>query len=162
MYAEIRYPKTDAEIAANPWVEVTADQYQESLEVLPPAAWKKGAFMVGEALCHMDDGRVVYSTYARVDGKCYFKPYPLAGFDPAVFAKEIKLQGYVGQFARSIESGWLGRVIAVEGKGSDVMLKMQGVNDLVRAIKGGDIEDAIDDDDTQWFAPEDLKFVNVV
>ncbi len=68
------------------------------------------------------------------------------------------LSHYVGRFARSIESGWLGQVVAVDGD----LLKMIGVNELVRAIRGGDIEDCLDSDDFQWFAPEDLRFLKLV
>ena len=64
----------------------------------------------------------------------------------------------VGRYARSIESGWLGKVVGIEGD----MLRMQGVNELVRTIRGGDIEDCLDDDDTQWFVPEDVRFVNLI
>ena len=65
---------------------------------------------------------------------------------------------HVGRYARSIESGWLGKVVAIDGD----MLKMQGVNDLYRTMKGGDIEDALDADDVQWFTPDDLRFVTLV
>ena len=71
---------------------------------------------------------------------------------------------YIGRYARSIESGWLGKVVSVEPPDADgfIMLKMQGVNELVRTIKGGDIEDCLDADDVQWFAPEDVRFLKVV
>lgn len=65
----------------------------------------------------------------------------------------------IGRFARSIESGWLGRVVAVEYHDSDTMLRMEGVNELYRTIKGGDIEAAIDHDDIQWFSPDDVTFL---
>lgn len=65
---------------------------------------------------------------------------------------------HVGRFARSIESGWLGKVIAVEGE----FLKMQGVNELVRMIAGGSLEECLDLADTQWFTPEDLHFLKVI
>lgn len=65
---------------------------------------------------------------------------------------------HVGRYARSIESGWLGKVVAIDGD----MLKMQGVNGLYRTMKGGDIEDALDADDVQWFTPDDLRFVTLV
>ncbi len=73
------------------------------------------------------------------------------------------MEKYIGRFARSIESGWLGKVIAIE-KDQDglTMLKMQGVNELCRTILGGDIEAHLDDDDTQWFVPEDVKFIKLV
>jgi len=62
-----------------------------------------------------------------------------------------------GDFARSIESHWLGRVEAIEGSGLDTMLRMQGVNSLTRAIAGGDISEHIDADDVQWFSPDDVR-----
>lgn len=34
------------------WSEVTEEHYHEMLNVLPPAAWQGGAFMVGEACDH--------------------------------------------------------------------------------------------------------------
>lgn len=67
----------------------------------------------------------------------------------------IELEQYIGRYARSVESGWLGKVIAVEGD----MLKMQGVNELCRTIAGGEMEEHLDDDDFQWFDPNDLKFL---
>lgn len=57
----------------------------------------------------------------------------------------------IGKFARSIESGWLGRVVAVEYHDSDTMLRMEGVNELFEA--------AIDHDDIQWFSPDDVTFL---
>lgn len=69
---------------------------------------------------------------------------------------------YIGRFARSVESGWLGKVVAVEELDGDVLLKMHGVNTLCRTIAGGDIDDWVEEDDTQWFAPEDLRFVKLV
>ena len=66
---------------------------------------------------------------------------------------------YVGRFARSIESGWLGKVIAVESYDGETMLRMQGVNELCRMIAGGSLEANLDADDTQWFAPADVKFL---
>lgn len=65
---------------------------------------------------------------------------------------------HVGRYARSIESGWLGKVIAIEGE----YLKMQGVNQLYRNMLGGDIEDALDSDDFQWFTPDDVRFVKLI
>jgi len=68
---------------------------------------------------------------------------------------------HVGRYARSIETGWLGKVIAVEDHG-EPMLKMIGVNQLYRTMKGGHIDDALDHDDTQWFAPADVRFCTLV
>jgi len=65
----------------------------------------------------------------------------------------------VGRYARSVESGWLGRIEAVEDHDGDVFYRMKGVNEICRIIAGGDIADWIDDDDTQWFAPEDVTLI---
>jgi len=70
-----------------------------------------------------------------------------------------------GDYAISIEAGWLGKVVAVEDgstPGLAGLLKMQGVNRLSRALLGGDIEDHLDADDTQWFAPKDVRLVKPV
>ncbi len=67
---------------------------------------------------------------------------------------------YVGQFARSIESGWLGKVIAVETHDGDTMLRMQGVNELCLIVAGGKASDWLDEDDIQWFAPDDVEIVS--
>jgi len=69
-----------------------------------------------------------------------------------------QLQQNIGRFARSIESGWLGKIVALEGE----FYKMQGVNMLCWQVAGGSIEDHIDGDDTQWFVPEDVKLVQLV
>ena len=163
MKHEFQYPKNNAEINANRWVEITLERYDDLLGCVPPARWIGKAFAVGEPMNDTDDGRVVHrACVGPIDGKYYTKPYPLVAFDPAVFINEIENQLKVGQFARSVETGWVGKVLAVEGSGIDAMLKMEGVNNLVRLMKGGDIEDSIDHDDVQWFSPDDVKFLKLV
>jgi hypothetical protein len=44
----------------------------------------------------------------------------------------MQATNYVGRYARSIESGWLGKVVAVESFDGETMLRMQGVNELCR------------------------------
>ena len=51
-------------IAVEPQV-VTAQRYQDMLEVLPPARWIGGAFLVGEAMSHDDNGQARYAYYFR-------------------------------------------------------------------------------------------------
>lgn len=65
----------------------------------------------------------------------------------------------IGRLARSIETGWLGKIQAVESQNGEEMYKMQGVNTLCLAIAGGVPDDHLDDDDIQWFAPADVKLV---
>jgi hypothetical protein len=74
----------------------------------------------------------------------------------------MQATNYVGRYARSIESGWLGKVVAVESFDGETMLRMQGVNELCRTIAGGSLDAWLDGDDTQWFAPADLRFLKVV
>lgn len=68
---------------------------------------------------------------------------------------------YTGRYARSIESGWLGKVVGVEVCDGFPMLRMQGVNELCRMVAGGSLEENLDSDDTQWFSPDDVKFLKV-
>lgn len=75
---------------------------------------------------------------------------------------ETPTENYIGRYARSVESGWLGKVIAMEGEGIDRMCKMVGVNELCSTIKGGDIEDHLEMEDVQYFTPDDLKFLKLV
>lgn len=72
------------------------------------------------------------------------------------------MQDYIGRFARSVECGWLGKVVGVETMNGHPMLRMLGVNELVRAMIGGDLDDLLDEDDVQWFAPEDVRFLRLV
>lgn len=45
--------------------KITAERYREMLEVLPPARWIGGSFLVGEAMSHDDDGQARYAYYFR-------------------------------------------------------------------------------------------------
>lgn len=45
--------------------KVGAKRYQDMLEVLPPARWIGGAFLVGEAMSHDDNGQARYAYYFR-------------------------------------------------------------------------------------------------
>jgi hypothetical protein len=69
---------------------------------------------------------------------------------------------YVNRFGESVETAWLGKIVAVETRHGEVLLRMKGVNMMHRALKGGDINDCLDDDDTQWFAPDDVRLVTLV
>jgi hypothetical protein len=66
---------------------------------------------------------------------------------------------YIGRFAQSVENGWIGKILAVEDHG-EPMFKMQGFNTLVYLIGGKPINECMDDDDTQWFAPADVQIIN--
>jgi hypothetical protein len=70
-----------------------------------------------------------------------------------------KHQHLVGQYARSIESGWLGKVTAIEFHGGDLLCKMAGVDMLHNDVTGGTLDESLANNDTQWFVPEDLKFL---
>lgn len=48
------------------WSEITADQYEYAMNVLPPAKWEDGGFFNPEAYCGN-----VYSFYQEINGKFY-------------------------------------------------------------------------------------------
>lgn len=89
---QFEYPHTNAELAANPWQETTEEHYYDMLGCVPPARQSGTAFAVGEALCHTDDGRVVYDTFIEIDGKFYCKPCAVDSFDPITFEREVRNQ----------------------------------------------------------------------
>lgn len=76
-----------------------------------------------------------------------------------------------GDFARNVESGWLGQIVRIyndpyqvtsDGPMLDcLMAEMKGVNDLCLVIAGGHPSDWLDDDDIQVHAISDLQFVRV-
>lgn len=74
---------------------------------------------------------------------------------------KVDFQLLNGRYARSIESGWLGRITSVRRHDGETMLTMVGVNELCRTIDGGTLEDWLDLDDIQYFALEDVKLVKV-
>lgn len=46
------------------WLPTTEERYHDMLEVLPPAAMMRGAFLVGEAQDHLsDDGSPRFTVY---------------------------------------------------------------------------------------------------
>ncbi len=53
------------------WIATTREKYWEMLEVLPPAAMRNGAFMVGEAMDH-HKGSPRFSCFKQV-GEQYFE-----------------------------------------------------------------------------------------
>jgi len=64
----------------------------------------------------------------------------------------------VGCYARSIESGWIGKIVACDGE----LYRMHGVDVWWFQILGGHVTDYVDETDTQWFAHDDLRFLKVV
>jgi hypothetical protein len=70
-----------------------------------------------------------------------------------------KHQHLVGRYARSVESGWLGQVVAIERRGGDVLCKMVGVDQLHNDVAGCSLDESVADNDVQWFVPADLKFL---
>jgi hypothetical protein len=66
------------------WKEVTEEQYDEMLGMLPPASMRapmgaQSGFLVGEPFTHRrcnvsGEVRADYAAYVMVDGKCYAGP----------------------------------------------------------------------------------------
>lgn len=60
------------------WELTTADKYQEMLEVLPPAFWQDGAFLVGEPSDHhFATGRPRFAAYWERGGRHYAASRPV-------------------------------------------------------------------------------------
>lgn len=64
----------------------------------------------------------------------------------------------VGDYARSLESGWLGKIIAIEHPTElgGLMMKMMGVDWMAHEIAGLTAEESLSADDVQWFGTDDL------
>jgi hypothetical protein len=71
------------------WEETDCETFNEMLEVLPPARWKDGAFMVGECVTHSEAG-ALYDAYVEVDGRFFWRPAPIHSFDPAQYKREVR------------------------------------------------------------------------
>ena len=77
----------------------------------------------------------------------------------------------VGDFARNVESGWLGRIeeiqapetVEVDEKTSfvETMVRMVGVDELALIVGGETVEQCISENDVQWFSTVDLKPVTI-
>ncbi len=60
------------------WEEISEERYQDMLEVLPPAAMKSGAFLVGEAQDHhAGTGQPRFSCFKSDAGKFYALSKPI-------------------------------------------------------------------------------------
>ncbi len=59
------------------WTETTAEKYDEMLNVLPPAAWIGGGFLVGEPWDHDSSGRPRFEAYIHTAGKHYVSSRPI-------------------------------------------------------------------------------------
>jgi hypothetical protein len=76
----------------------------------------------------------------------------------------------VGDYARNVESRWLGKIRAIktgEVKVDDTMLftettaEMVGVDELAMTISGLPIQEALCEDDVQWHDVKDLMLITV-
>ncbi len=60
-----------AAMTENPeaWIPTTEAMYSDMLEVLPPAGWVGGAFLVGEPNHHNAQGEAVYACFRKIGDK---------------------------------------------------------------------------------------------
>lgn len=73
------------------WLSTTADRYDEMLNVLPPAMWRGGAFLVGEPMDHdVATGRARYSAYWQRGGAYFEASRPIT---VAEMRAELAAQG---------------------------------------------------------------------
>lgn len=66
---------------------------------------------------------------------------------------ESKPRFGVGDYARCLESGWLGKILDVDAEG---MARMVGVDWMANVVAGMPREESLSHDDIQWFALVDL------
>jgi hypothetical protein len=65
----------------------------------------------------------------------------------------------LGDFARNVESGWLGKIVAIvkdPAENGEPTAEMIGVDPLAFDILGLAAEQSLSPDDKQWFALADL------
>lgn len=69
----------------------------------------------------------------------------------------------VHDYARSLESGWLGKILSIEDdQYGTPTARMVGVDGMAHAIMGMSAEESLSFDDIQWFALADLLPVKSV
>jgi hypothetical protein len=56
---------------------VTKERYWEMLEILPPAVWLNGGFLVGEPWRHNDEGLPMYAAFTTRNGRYYEHSEPM-------------------------------------------------------------------------------------
>ena len=60
------------------WDEITEERYDEMLTVLPPEAWQRGAFLVGEPTDHhADNGQARFAAFKAEYGKYFSLLHPI-------------------------------------------------------------------------------------
>lgn len=64
----------------------------------------------------------------------------------------------VGDYARNVESGWLGKIRSFgHDHNGDLMAEMVGVDAVATHVMGMTREQSLCEDDVQWHDPRDLK-----
>ena len=76
----------------NQWKEITEEQYENAMNILPPARWQNGGFFVPEALTGD-----VYDFYQELNGKYYTSLQ-------RVFYKREAIMENLRQFVRNAEA----------------------------------------------------------
>jgi len=69
------------------WQLTTEHMYDEMLNCLPPRAWIRNAFLVGEPDHHNNEGFPVYACFSKMQGKCFARYLSLAQFNAFVGVK---------------------------------------------------------------------------
>ena len=70
------------------WSEISEDDYYYLLEVLPPAAWKDNAFMVGEPWTHDDKG-AVHQAVISIKERYFTRNAHIRQFNPGRYTQEV-------------------------------------------------------------------------
>ena len=65
----------------------------------------------------------------------------------------------VGDYARGIETGQIGLVVAISVIGDQLMAELHGVDFYAMTLFGQTLSEAVDSSDRWWNTPDDLKLV---
>lgn len=66
----------------------------------------------------------------------------------------------IGKFARSIETGSVGRIEKAKMYSDEILFKLSMVDNIAHMVGGGSLESCIDPDDVRWYDPRDLVWLN--
>lgn len=86
-----KYPKTPEELDNQGWVEIDEEKYDYCLECLPPRAYIRGGFVMGEPLCDSAEG-TVYMCCVTLAGRFFYKDTTLKRIKEGNSAAEISQQ----------------------------------------------------------------------
>lgn len=77
-------------------------------------------------------------------------------------ATEQEMRANIGRMAETVENKWTGKVVRVERHDGDLFYRMHGVDRVCFALTDLPLEKCVSQDDTQWYAHDDVVFILTV